>query len=100
DLIIRNIQRVPIERSKVVVSLNPEKQITNTHDLLGTMFGNKAQRINDVSKSLNNEKIDVIRFAKNPKDFIRNGMSPCPVFDVIKSKKGCYLIVRPEDVSL
>ncbi|MBD5788476.1 transcription elongation factor NusA [Mycoplasma synoviae GX11-T] len=100
DLIIRNIQRVPGERSKVVVSLNPEKQSTHTHDLLGAMFGNKAQRINDVSKSLNNEKIDVIRFAENPKDFIRNAMSPCPVVDVVKSKKGFYVIVRPEDVSL
>ncbi|MFL1059687.1 transcription termination/antitermination protein NusA, partial [Mycoplasmopsis synoviae] len=44
DLIIRNIQRVPGERSKVVVSLNAEKQSTHTHDLLGAMFGNKAQR--------------------------------------------------------
>ncbi|WP_337844214.1 transcription termination factor NusA [Thermus sp.] len=71
---VKAIAREPGRRSKVaVMSHNPNV------DPIGACIGHKGQRIQAVSAELGREKVDIILWAKDPKEFIRNALSPAQV---------------------
>ncbi len=71
---IKAIAREPGKRSKVAVtSHNPNV------DPIGACIGHKGQRIQAVSAELAREKVDIILWSKDPKEFIRNALSPAVV---------------------
>jgi N utilization substance protein A len=71
---IKAIAREPGRRSKVAVtSHNPNV------DPIGACIGHKGQRIQAVSAELGREKVDIILWSKDPKEFIRNALSPAQV---------------------
>lgn len=71
---IKAIAREPGRRSKVaVMSHNPNV------DPIGACIGHKGQRIQAVSAELGREKVDIIQWAKDPREFIRNALSPAQV---------------------
>ncbi len=71
---IKAIAREPGRRSKVaVMSHNPNV------DPIGACIGHKGQRIQAVSAELGREKVDIILWSKDPREFIRNALSPAQV---------------------
>ncbi|AFV76211.1 transcription termination factor NusA [Thermus oshimai] len=71
---VKAIAREPGRRSKVAVtSHNPNV------DPIGACIGHKGQRIQAVSAELGREKVDIILWSKDPKEFIRNALSPAQV---------------------
>jgi N utilization substance protein A len=71
SVILHRVAREPGFRSKIAVySENPKI------DPIGACIGEKGSRINRISNELNGEKIDVIKYEKDPEKFIQNALSP------------------------
>ena len=80
---VKAIAREPGSRSKVaVMSHNPNV------DPIGACIGHKGQRIQAVSAELGRERVDIIMWSANPKEFIRNALSPAQVGDILTSSDG------------
>ncbi|WP_025755201.1 NusA N-terminal domain-containing protein [Mycoplasmopsis cricetuli] len=89
---IVKIERSPGIRTKIVLkTLNSAESF----DPFGSVFGEGARRILSISEKLNNEKIDVIKYSEDIKEYIKNALSPARVLDVVGDdpKKGYIVIV-------
>jgi len=74
---VKAVAREPGSRSKVaVMSHNPNV------DPIGACIGHKGQRIQSVSAELGRERVDIIQWSANPKEFIRNALSPATVGEI------------------
>lgn len=74
---VKAVAREPGSRSKVaVMSHNPNV------DPIGACIGHRGQRIQSVSAELGRERVDIIQWSANPKEFIRNALSPATVGDI------------------
>jgi transcription termination/antitermination protein NusA len=74
---VKAIAREAGSRSKVaVMSHNPNV------DPIGACIGHKGQRIQAVSAELGRERVDIIQWSPNPKEFIRNSLSPATVGEI------------------
>ena len=70
---------------------------------VGCVIGQGGSRINRVIKQINNEKIDVVLYDKDPKVFIENALSPAKdleVFITNPKKKEALVVVNRENLSL
>ena len=70
---------------------------------VGSVIGANGSRINRVLKQIANEKIDVILYNKDPKEFIKNALSPAKdiqVFITNPKKKEAVAIVNKDNLSL
>ena len=76
-VILYSVARDPGSRSKIAVYSENEKV-----DAVGACIGEKGIRINNISKELNGEKIDVVKYDKDLKEFIRNALSPAKDVDI------------------
>ncbi|MFO7981637.1 MAG: transcription termination factor NusA [Candidatus Aminicenantes bacterium] len=95
---IREIIRRPGERSKVSVSTE-EKDI----DPIGACIGIKGNRILSISKELNGEKIDVVRWSEKPEEYAKSALSPAKVDSITiadKNKKILKAVVPEDQLSL
>lgn len=79
---IVNIQRQPGERTKV--SFKKSENATADFDVQGAIIGQNGQRIEAISSSIGGEKIDVILYSDDIKEYIANAMSPAAVADVVQ----------------
>jgi N utilization substance protein A len=68
---IKGIAREPGVRTKMAVATKNLRV-----DPVGACIGTKGVRINAVSRELNRERIDVIRYNTNPAIYIENALSP------------------------
>lgn len=75
---IKEIQRDAGYRTKVAV-YTEKSEI----DPVGACVGTKGNRIQNITKELSGEKIDVIQWSANPKIFIANALTPAEVIDVV-----------------
>lgn len=99
---IIDLVRMPGERTKVAVrktELAPESM-----DEIGSIIGVKGERINAISAELDGEKIDIIRYSDNLKQFLQSAMSPAKVIDVVprKNEENCksfYVIVEKKNLT-
>lgn len=81
-------------RSKVAVySENPN------FDPIGACIGNKGSRIGSILKELKGEKVDLIKYDKDPKIFIENALSPAKNLTVLimDPKKNEALVVADKE---
>ena len=76
-VILFNVARDAGSRSKIAVYSENERI-----DAVGACIGEKGIRINNITKELNGEKIDVVKYDKDLKEFIRNALSPAKDVDV------------------
>lgn len=75
---VKAVARESGSRSKVaVMSHNPNV------DPIGACIGHKGQRIQAVSAELGRERVDIIQWSSNPKEFIRNALSPATVGEIV-----------------
>ncbi|MBP7006964.1 MAG: transcription termination factor NusA, partial [Candidatus Pacebacteria bacterium] len=68
---IRSIAREAGARSKIAVFSNDEHI-----DPVGSCVGQKGTRVNTITQELGGEKIDIVPWSDNPKEFVSNALSP------------------------
>ena len=68
---IKGIARVPGMRSKISVSSNDPKV-----DPIGACIGMRGSRVKNVTTELGGERIDIIRYDENFKNYVINAMQP------------------------
>ncbi|MCG8348156.1 MAG: transcription termination factor NusA [Chloroflexales bacterium] len=74
---IKSIAREPGLRTKVAVAARQEGI-----DPVGSCVGMRGIRIQNIVNELNGEKIDVVQWSSDPKEFIANALSPAQVVEV------------------
>ncbi len=97
-IILYSVARDAGSRSKIAVYSENERV-----DAVGACIGEKGIRINNISKELNGEKIDVVAYDRDLKQFIKNALSPAKEVEVyiLDSKKNEALaIAEGENLSL
>jgi N utilization substance protein A len=94
---IKAISREAGSRTKIAVwSNDPEVEP------MGACVGPRGTRVQSIVNELRNEKIDIIKWSKDPKEFIANALSPAKVLEVIIEDNGnsCKVIVEDNQLSL
>ncbi len=94
---IMSVAREAGDRSKISVhSDNPEV------DPVGACVGPKGSRVQAVVDELNGEKIDIVKYSKDPVEFVANALSPSKVLEVIvnEEEKSTVVIVPDYQLSL
>ncbi|MBC8078430.1 MAG: transcription termination/antitermination protein NusA [Chloroflexales bacterium] len=74
---IKSIAREPGLRTKTAVAARQEGI-----DPVGSCVGMRGIRIQNIVNELNGEKIDVVQWSSDPRDFIANALSPAQVVEV------------------
>ena len=89
SVLVYSVARDAGSRSKVAVY----SEKTNV-DPIGACIGEKGTRIANILKELSGEKIDIIKYDKNPAVFIENALSPAKNLKVlIMDPKSCQAMV-------
>ncbi len=93
---IKSISREAGFRTKIAVwSNDPEV------DSVGACIGPRGSRIQTIVGELKNEKIDIVRYSKNPVEYIVNALSPARIISVDILADDEYskevLVVVPDD---
>ena len=94
---IRGLAREAGYRTKIAVfSANPKV------DPVGACVGMRGQRVKNIVRELNNEKVDIIPWQSEPRDFILKAMEPARVKSITldPTKKGATIRVDEDQLSL
>lgn len=97
-VILYSVARDPGSRSKIAVYSENDRV-----DAVGACIGEKGIRINNISKELNGEKIDVVKYDKDLKEFIKNSLSPAKdveVYVIDQKDKHAIAIAEGDNLSL
>jgi transcription termination/antitermination protein NusA len=90
---IKAIAREAGARSKIAVHSNDEHI-----DPVGSCVGQKGTRVNTITQELGGEKIDIIPWSLDPKQFVTNSLSPAKVLSIeIDEKEHKAIIEVNED---
>jgi N utilization substance protein A len=94
---IKSIAREPGLRSKIAVASREEKI-----DPVGACVGPKGIRIQAIVRELRGERIDIIRYARDVKEFIANALSPAKIshVDLDEKSKTATVVVPSDQLSL
>ncbi|MFM2031801.1 MAG: hypothetical protein RLZZ297_566 [Chloroflexota bacterium] len=93
---IKSISREPGVRTKVAVAARQEGI-----DPVGACVGIRGVRIQNIVNELNGEKIDVVQWSTDVKEFIANSLSPAQVVEVqIRDMDKAVVIVPDKQLSL
>ncbi len=94
---IKGIAREPGARSKVAVA-SRDPQV----DAVGACVGHRGQRVQAIVDELRGEKIDIVRYSDDPKEFIASALSPARISQVIlnEQEKSAIVIAPDNQLSL
>jgi N utilization substance protein A len=94
---IKGIAREPGFRTKLAVWTRDEKV-----DPVGACVGLRGQRVKNIVRELNNEKVDIIRWDPNVKTFITNALAPAKLknFEIDEANKRVRIITSEDQLSL
>ncbi len=95
---IKSVSREPGSRSKIAVISTNENV-----DPLGACIGPQRSRITKVCEELRGEKIDVVLYSDDPKEFIKQSLKPANVISVDipdEEIKACSVVVPDNQLSL
>src|SRR5436305_8657640 len=94
---IKGIAREPGFRTKIAVYTRDEKV-----DPVGACVGLRGQRVKNIVRELNNEKVDIIRWDPNIRNFITNALAPAKLksFEIDEAKKRVKIVVAEDQLSL
>ena len=94
---IKGIAREPGFRTKLAVWTRDEKV-----DPVGACVGLRGQRVKNIVRELNNEKVDIIRWDANIKNFITNALAPAKLkaFEIDEAHKRVKITVSADQLSL
>jgi N utilization substance protein A len=83
DVEVKSIARDAGVRSKVAVWSENEKI-----DPIGACIGQKGVRIQSVMEELNGERVDIIEWSEDPREFIATALQPAKIAEVIIVNSG------------
>jgi transcription termination/antitermination protein NusA len=94
---IKGIAREPGFRTKLAVWTRDEKV-----DPVGACVGLRGQRVKNIVRELNNEKVDIIRWDANVRNFITNALAPAKLkaFAIDEARKRVKITVSHDQLSL
>ena len=95
---IKSVSREAGSRSKIAVMSNNENV-----DALGACIGPQKSRITKICDELCGEKIDVVKYEEDPKEFIKQALKPANVISVDipdEEIKACSVVVPDNQLSL
>lgn len=94
---IKSISREPGSRTKLAVYSKDENV-----DPVGACVGQKGTRVQAIVDELRGEKIDIIKWSNDPKDYISSSLSPAKVVrvDVDEEEKSAKVVVPDYQLSL
>lgn len=92
---IYSIAREAGSRTKIAVFSNDE-----AIDAVGACIGYKGVRVNSIVEELQNEKIDIINFDNDIKNFISNALSPADIVEVLVNERNKQSLVVVNDYQL
>ena len=94
---VKSISREAGSSSKIAVYSNDEEV-----DAMGACVGPKGVRVQNIVNELKNEKIDIIKWSKDPAEFIANSLSPAKVLsvEVDEENKTAKVVVDDNQLSL
>ncbi len=95
---IRAIARESGYRTKIAVW-----SADNKVDPVGACVGMRGARVKNIVRELNNEKVDIIKWSDNPKEFLKDALKPATIADdkiiVDPVNKRIFAKVREEELS-
>ncbi len=95
---IKSVVREPGIRTKIAVhSTQPNLEA------VGACIGENGIRINAVLRELKGERVDIVKWSEDPKEFIANALSPAVVTEVTVldfEKKVARVLVPPNQLAL
>ncbi|HEY0455215.1 MAG TPA: transcription termination factor NusA [Verrucomicrobiae bacterium] len=94
---VKGIAREPGFRTKLAVYTRDEKV-----DPVGACVGLRGQRVKNIVRELNNEKVDIIRWDPNIKNYITNALNPAKLktFEIDETRKRVKIMVSEDQLSL
>ncbi len=94
---IKAIAREPGFRTKLAVWSRDEKV-----DPVGACVGLRGQRVKNIVRELNNEKVDIIKWDTNIRTFVTNALQPAQLknFEIDESARRIKVIVSEDQLSL
>ena len=94
---IKGIAREPGFRTKLAVYTRDSKV-----DPVGACVGLRGQRVKNIVRELNNEKVDIIKWDANIRTFIANALAPAQLksFEVDENRRRVKIMVAEDQLSL
>lgn len=94
---VRSISREAGERTKIAVWSKDEKV-----DCVGACVGMRGSRVKDIVTELQGEKIDIIRWSDDLREYITAGLSPAKITEIRLDKENqkAQVIVAEDQLSL
>src|SRR3989475_7442075 len=94
---VKGIAREPGFRTKLAVWTRDEKV-----DPVGACVGLRGQRVKNIVRELNNEKVDIIRWDPNIRYYITNALAPAKLkaFEIDEAHHRAKIIVSEDQLSL
>jgi N utilization substance protein A len=94
---IKGVAREPGFRTKMAVYTRDAKV-----DPVGACVGLRGQRVKNIVRELNNEKVDIIPWDSNIKNYITNALSPAQLktLQVDETRKRVKIVVGEDQLSL
>ncbi len=94
---IKGIAREPGFRTKMAVWTRDSKV-----DPVGACVGLRGQRVKNIVRELNNEKVDIIPWSANIREFINNALAPAQLksFEIDEPRKRCKILCSEDQLSL
>lgn len=97
-VLVYSVAREAGNRTKIAVY----SEVSNV-DPIGACIGERGTRIANILKELGKEKIDIVKYSKDPVEFIGNALSPAKdlrVFVLDEKTKETMVVVNDENLSL
>ena len=97
-VLIHSVARDAGNRTKIAVYSE-----NSNVDPIGACIGERGTRIANILKELGNEKIDIVKYSKDPVEFIQNALSPAKNLHVIitdPKKQEAIVVVDDDNFSL
>ena len=97
-VLIYSVAREAGNRTKIAVY----SEVSNV-DPIGACIGERGTRIANILRELGNEKIDIVKYSKDPVEFIQNALSPAKdlrVFVLDEKTKETMVVVDDKNLSL
>jgi N utilization substance protein A len=94
---IKGIAREPGFRTKLAVWSRDDKV-----DPVGACVGLRGQRVKNIVRELNNEKVDIIKWEPNVRNFITNSLAPAKLkaFEIDEARRRVKILVSEDQLSL
>ena len=94
---VKGIAREPGFRTKLAVWSRDEKV-----DPVGACVGLRGQRVKNIVRELNNEKVDIIKWDPNIRNYLTNALNPAKLkaFEIDEANRRVKIIVSEDQLSL